>query len=119
VFPLVPLPASAFLSHSNPASVRANEVLDSLTVPDYGHSHPARSNWGSSSCSIPKNTLQRKEFPSRNTNSQHLDRLSACLIATKPQRYWAFIRRRFNAWLVREKFPAFKSAICGVSGLPL
>src|ERR1700735_5601300 len=58
LFPLVPLPASAFLSHSDLASVRANEVLDGLTVPDYGHSHPARSNWGSSSCSIPGNTQQ-------------------------------------------------------------
>jgi excisionase family DNA binding protein len=46
VFSVVPLPASAFLSHSDLASVRANEVLDGLTVPDYGHSHPARSNWG-------------------------------------------------------------------------
>jgi hypothetical protein len=70
--------------------------------------------WGSS-CSIPGNTLPPKEILSSNTNSQHPDSSSACLIATKPRRYWAFTRRRFNAWLVRENFPAFKSAICGVS----
>jgi excisionase family DNA binding protein len=35
---LVPLRDSAFLSHSDLASVRANEVLDGLTIPRYGHS---------------------------------------------------------------------------------
>ena len=35
---LVPFRAPAFLSHSDLASVRANEVLDDLTIPRYGHS---------------------------------------------------------------------------------
>ena len=37
-FSLVPLPALAFPCHSELASVRANEVLDDLTIPGYGQS---------------------------------------------------------------------------------
>lgn len=35
---LVPFRAPPFLSYSDLASVRANEVLDDLTIPGYGHS---------------------------------------------------------------------------------
>ena len=37
-FSLVPLPGLAFPCHSELASVRANEVLDDLTIPGYGQS---------------------------------------------------------------------------------
>lgn len=38
VLSLVPSRTPAFLSYSDLASVRANEVLDDLTIPGYGHS---------------------------------------------------------------------------------
>jgi hypothetical protein len=38
VLSLVPFRAPPFLSYSDLASVRANEVLDDLTIPGYGHS---------------------------------------------------------------------------------
>jgi excisionase family DNA binding protein len=71
------LRAPAFLTHSDLASVRGNEVLDDLTIPRYGHStsipiqlgavvfnsrkHPTREN----------NSAVRHQFPTRG----HFERL--------------------------------------------
>lgn len=38
LFSFIPLPTAVFLGHSDSASVRANEVLDDLTIPGYGQS---------------------------------------------------------------------------------
>jgi excisionase family DNA binding protein len=62
VLSLVPLRAPAFLSHSDLASVRANEVLDDLTIPGYGHST-------SSSIQLGAVVFNSRKHPTRENNS--------------------------------------------------
>ena len=59
---LVPLRAPAFLSHSDLASVRANEVLDDLTIPRYGHSISSSIQWGAV-------VFNSRKQPTRENNS--------------------------------------------------
>ena len=63
---LVPFRAPAFLSYSVLASVRANEVLDDLTIPGYGHSK-------SSSIQLEVAVFNSRKHPTaeRNHAAQH------------------------------------------------
>ena len=67
---LVPLLAPAFLSHSDLASVRANEVLDCLSIPGYGYSRSSHFNLGAV-------VLNTKKQPISDKNTTRLRQLTA------------------------------------------
>ena len=102
------------LDHSNPASVRANEVLDCPLIPDYGYSSSRHFQIWGQLCLTPRSNLQQIGTPRRPYAIFQLQEISShCSTATKLQRCSAFTRKLSNEWRATVRFPAFKSVICG------
>src|SRR6266567_1967853 len=91
-----------YLSYSNAASVRANEVLDCLSIPRYGY-------------------LQIQPFPFRSSCVQYKEAAShsqKCCDAPVVH-FWASTKRLCNEWHAAERSPASKLGIFGAFVRPL